>query len=168
MVQMLCRYRAERWGQYWAVLRRGPSRCGPERRLTTIVARNGEAVRLPPTRPDEALIVRVGGLGVAGVERLRTLLFRGALRQAIFKDSQWNLVGETAGDGLLLRVPRWADYPGRFALDSGSPTVAFERRGGFLTGVDSSTELTLSFSALPLTAPAVARGASSQNRRVQR
>jgi hypothetical protein len=169
IVQMFCRYRAERWDEHWAILHRAPSRCGPERHLETVVARNGEAVRLPPSRPDEALLVRVGGLSASETERLRALLARAASRHVYFEDSDWSLVGETAGDGLLLRVPRWADYPNRFAFDSESATVAFERAGGFLTGVDGSTELTLSFSALPLRAPALlgAPGAI-QKRRVQR
>jgi hypothetical protein len=169
MVQMLCRYPAVRWDASWAVLRRRPSRCGHERPLRTVVAGNGEAVRLPPTRSDEALLVRVDGLAVSGVEKLRTLLYRAAMRHFIFQSTYGNIVGATAADGLLLRVPRWADYPGKFALDSESPTVGFERFGGFLTGVDDSTELTLSFSALPLRGSAVLpRFAAAQNRRVQR
>lgn len=153
MVQMLCRYRAVRWDENWAILRRGPSRCGQERQLASVVVGNGEPVRLPATGPNEALLVRVDGLAISGIERLRTLLLRAAGRQVIFDRFSRSLVGETAADGLLLRVPPWADYPGRFKLDSGSPTVAFERHGGLLTGVDDSTELTLSFSALPLERP---------------
>lgn len=155
MVQMLCHYRATRWDEAWAILRRRPDRCGPERHLETVVAANSEVVALPRTRPDEALVVRVDGLAVSGVERLRTFLFRATNRHVLFRNTGWNLVGDTAQDGLLLRVPRWADYPGKFALDSGSPTVAFERVGGFMTGVDSSTKVTLRFYALPLDAPAI-------------
>lgn len=169
MVQMFCRYRAERWDEEWAILHHSSDRCGRERHLETVVTSNGESVRLPPTRPDEALLVRVEGLEISGVERLRTLLFRAANRHVLFRDTLWNVVGDTASDGLLLRVPRWADYPGKFALDSGSPTVGFERVGGRLTGVDASTELTLSFSALPLDRPAILpRAAADQKRRAQR
>jgi hypothetical protein len=158
MVQMLCRYRTAQWDDAWAILRRSPNRCGSERHLSTVVANNAERVPLPRTRPDEALIVRVKGLSVSGLEKLRALLFRATSRHVLFEDSNWSLVGDTAEDGLLLRVPRWADYPGKFALDSGSPTVGFEREGGFLTGIDSSTRLTLSFYALPLDAFAIAPG----------
>jgi hypothetical protein len=166
MVQMFCRYRVEQWDERWAILRRGPNRCGPERRLTSVVAGNGEAVRLPATRPDEALLVRVDGLEVSGIERLRTSLFRGAERSTVLAGHRWNVIAGTAADGLLLRIPRWADYPGKFALDSGTSTVSFERDGGFLTG--GSPELTLAFSALPLDRPAILPAAAAQKRRVQR
>jgi hypothetical protein len=169
MDQMFCRYRAVQWDEAWAILRRSPDRCGRERPLQTVVAGNGQAVRLPTTQENEALFVRVDGLSVSGAERLRTLLFRAANRHVIFGPLLWNMVGATAPDGLLLRVSRWADYPGKFALSSGSPTVAFERVGGFLTGVDGSTKVTLHFYALPLDAPAVMPGAvAAQKRRVQR
>jgi hypothetical protein len=169
MVQMFCRYEVASYDEEWAVLRRRPDRCGRERVLGTVKAGNNEAVALPATRPNEALVVKVDGLQVSGAERLRTFLFRAQNRHVAFSTSAWNIVGDTASDGLLLRVPRWADYPGKFALSADSPTVAFERVGGILTGVDGSTELTLRFSALPLDAPAILPAeAAAQNRRVQR
>jgi hypothetical protein len=169
MVQMLCRYRTAQWDDAWAILRRSPDRCGRERHLRTLVLANGERVPLPRTRADEALIVRVRGLSVSGLEKLRSVLFRATNRHVLFEDSSWSLVGDTAADGLLLRVPGWADYPGKFALDSGSLTVGFERGGGFLTGLDSPTRLTLSFYALPLDASAIAPASrAAQKRRVQR
>jgi len=154
MLQMFCRYRAEEWDERWAILRRSGDRCGRERSLGTVVAANGEAIPLPATMPNEALVVRVHGLGVSGIESLRSFLFRGPGRSTVLAGHSWNVMPGTAADGLLLRVPTWADYPGRFALDSHTKTVSFEREGGFLTDVDGSTKVTLSFSALPLDAPA--------------
>jgi len=168
MVAMLCHYRAVQSSEAWAILRHSPDRCGSERHLETVDTANAEVVSLPRTRPNEALIVHVDGLAVSGIERLRTLLFRATNRHVLFRDTAWNVVGDTAADDLLLRVPHWADYPGKFSLDSGSPSVGFERVGGFLTGVDASTKLTLSFAALPLDAPGVLRADRSQKRRVQR
>jgi hypothetical protein len=126
MVQMLCCYRVEDWDERWAVLRRSSYRCGQERPLRSVVATSGEAVSLPVTRRNEALVVGVDGLGVSDLERLRAFLFRAARRHAIFDHHTWNVIPGTAGDGLLLRVPSWADYPGHFALDSDTETVAFE------------------------------------------
>jgi hypothetical protein len=168
MVRMLCRYRVAQWDKRWAILRHGPDRCGRERRLETVVANNAEGVELPATGPREALIVRVDGLEVSGLERVRAFLFRATNRNVNLNGNIWNMVGETAADGLLLRVPPAADYPGPFALDSGADEVTFLRGPGFLTGVDSSTKLTVSFSALPLGAPAVLPAAEAQKRRVQR
>jgi hypothetical protein len=166
MVQMLCRYRVEDWDKRWAVLRHGADRCGPERPLRTITVAAGERVPLPSTRPNEALLVRVDGLGVSGLERLRALLFRAARRHVLFDHHTWNVIPGTAGDGLLLRVPRWADYPGPFALESTTTRVGFEAEGASLTFGPS--KLTLRFSALPLDAPALLPAAIAQKRRVQR
>lgn len=154
MVAMFCRYRALSWNARWAVLRRGPNRCGPERPLEIVTTGNAEAVSLPPTGRDEALLVRVDGLGITGVERLRNLLFRAARRGVILDGAGWSLVGETAADGLLLRAPRWADYPEPFRLGRVRREVTFVREPGRLTGVTDSTKLTLRFYALPLRARA--------------
>ena len=154
MVAMFCRYRAISWSARIAVLRRGRDRCGPERPLRTVVTGNAVGVRLPATRPDEALLVRVDGLDISGVERLRTMLFRAARRSVTLDGGIWSLVGETAADGLLLRAPRWADYPEPFRLGRVRHELTFLREPGFLTGVDDSTELTLRFYAIPLRGPA--------------
>jgi hypothetical protein len=166
MVQMLCRYRVEDWDDRWAVLRRGEDRCGPERPLGSVDVAAGERARLPATKPDEALLVRVDGLGVSGLERLRAFLFRGARRHALFDDHSWNAIPGTVGDGLLLRIPQWADYPGHYALDGGTTKIGFEAEDATLTfGPD---ELTLHFSALPLDASAILPVAEAQKRRAQR
>ncbi len=169
MVQMFCRYRAVRWDEEWAILRRAPDRCGRERPLGSVEAANAESVRLPRTGPNEALLARVDGLAVDGIEKLRSMLYHAQNRHVLFRTSGWNIVGDTAADSLLLRVPRWADYPGKFSLSSNSPTIGFERVGGFMTGVDDSTRLTIRFYALPLDAPAIESvETTSQKRRVQR
>lgn len=167
MVQMLCRYRVEDWDERWAILRRSHDRCGDERPLETVVVDSGMAVRAPATRRDEALIVRVRGLEVEGSERLRALLFRAAKRTAVLDGQRWNVIPGTAADGLLLRIPKWADYPGEFALGRDAQTVSFGGEEGTLA-VDTE-RLTLSFSALPLDAPATLPPAETpQKRRVQR
>jgi hypothetical protein len=166
MVQMFCRYRTVLWDNEWSVLRRAPDRCGRVRPLGTVETANGESVRLPRTRPNEALLVNVDGLAIEGLgDRLRTMLLHAQNRHVIFSGALWNIVGDTAADGLLLRVPRWADYPGKFALSAESPTVGFEKVPGFLTGVDDSTTLKLHFYAVPLDAPAIeGRRAPAQKR----
>jgi hypothetical protein len=166
MIQMFCRYRVENWDERWAVLRHGADRCGPERPLRSLTVAAGKRVPLPSTRPDEALLVRVDGLGISGLERLRVLLFRGARRHALLDHHSWNVIPGTAGDGLLLRVPAWADYPGHYALDADTTTIGFEAEDASLTFGPS--DLTLHFSALPLDAPALLPAATAQKRRVQR
>jgi hypothetical protein len=136
MVAMLCRFRAA-GGPYgrWLLLRRGPDRCGRERPLTTTRARLGERVTIPPA-PDgaSAVLVRIEGVEVAGLERLRTALYRARLRQVIFDGPRrQRLIPATARDGLLLRVPPAADYPPGFSLDQRSDTLSVQvlgRSGG--------------------------------------
>ncbi|MDX6602838.1 MAG: hypothetical protein QOF13_2040 [Solirubrobacterales bacterium] len=166
IVQMLCRYRVEDWDDRWAVLRHSPDRCGSERPLRSVTVAAGERVTLPATKHDEALLVRVDGLGVSGLERLRAFLFRAARRHAILDRHTWNVIPGTAGDGLLLRIPAWADYPGHYALDSDTTAIGFEAEDASLTFGPS--DLTLHFSALPLDAPAILPVAGAQKRRVQR
>jgi hypothetical protein len=167
MVEMFCRYRVEDWDERWAVLRRSADRCGAERPLGSVAAASGTAVPLPPTRRDEALLVRVDGLEVAGLERLRAFLFRAAKRNTVLDGQTWNVIPGTAGDGFLLRIPTWADYPGKFALDSHTETVSFGGEDATLSfGPD---EVRLSFSALPLDAAAVLPVVrDAQKRRAQR
>jgi hypothetical protein len=166
MVQMFCRYRVENWDERWAVLRHGADRCGPERPLRSLNVAAGERVPLPPTRRNEALLVRVDGLGASGLERLRVFLFRGARRHALLDHHSWNVMPGTAGDGLLLRIPAWADYPGHYALDADTRTIGFEVEDASLAF--GRNDLTLHFSALPLDAPALLPAAAAQKRRVQR
>jgi hypothetical protein len=166
MVQMFCRYRVENWDERWAVLRHGADRCGPERPLRSLNVTAGERVPLPPTRRNEALLVRVDGLGASGLERLRVFLFRGARRHALLDHHSWNVMPGTAGDGLLLRIPAWADYPGHYALDADTRTIGFEAEDASLAF--GRNDLILHFSALPLDAPAVLPAAVAQKRRVQR
>lgn len=166
MVQMLCHYRVEAWSERWAILRHSPDRCLPQRLLRTVTVASGETVNLPRTKPNEALLVRVSGLGVEGLEKLRTLLFRVAKRNAILNGQSWNVIPGTAEDGLLLRIPPWADYPGKFMLGMDAKTVSFGSEDATLSA--GPGRLTLSFSALPLTAPALLPAASAQKRRVQR
>jgi hypothetical protein len=169
MIQMFCRYRAVSWDEEWAILRRSRNRCAAERPLETVTAGNAEAVSLPATRPNEALVVRVEGVSVEGIERLRSFFFRAAGRGVSLDEAAWSLVADTTPDGLLLRVPRWADYPGLFALNGANREVSFTREAGSLTGVDGSTRFTLHFSALPLDAPAILPDERrAQKRRAQR
>jgi hypothetical protein len=169
MLQMFCRYRMVRWDERWAIVRRGRDRCGRERPLGTVSVPNGERVGLPSVGKNEALILRVDGLGVSGVERLRSMLFRATPRTVVVGPQPLSMVGETAADGLLLQAPQWADYPGPFRLGRIEYEIAFARGPGFLTGVGSSTRLTYRFSALRLHGPATeGRLLAAQKRRAQR
>jgi hypothetical protein len=132
MREMLCRFRtaAGPIGR-WALLKRGPDRCGPERALATTRAKQGERVAIPPA-PDRSsvVLVRIDGIQVGGLEKLRTMLYRAHRREVAFTGPRVaRLIPGTAGDGLLLRVPPAADYPPGFALDQRSDTIAADVQG---------------------------------------
>jgi hypothetical protein len=127
MVAMLCRFRpAAAPSGRWLLLRRGPDRCGRERPLSTTRARLGEPVRIPPA-PDAASVVllRIEGVQVTGLERLRTALYRARVRQVTFDGPRRQRLVPATADKLIVRVPPAADYPPGFSLDqrSGSLTV---------------------------------------------
>jgi hypothetical protein len=138
MVAMLCHFRAAA-GPYgrWLLLRRSPGRCGRERPLSTTRARFGEPVTIPPA-PDgsSVVLVRIEGVQITGLERLRTTLYRARIRQATFDGPRrQRLIPATATNGLILRVPAAADYPPGFSLDQLSDTISLRvigRSGGEL------------------------------------
>ena len=80
--------------------------------------------------------MRIEGVQVRSLEKLRTTLYRARLRQASFDGGRrQRLIPATAEDGLLLRVPARADYPTGFGLDQRSNTLAVRilgRTGGDL------------------------------------
>jgi hypothetical protein len=147
MVAMLCHFRTAGGpiGR-WVLLRRSNDRCGPERPLTTARAQLGEPVPIPPA-PDRSsvVLVRIDGVAVAGLEKLRTALYRARVRQVMFDGPRrQRLVPATAADGLLLRVPPRADYPPGFALDQRSNTIAVTVLGR------SGGDLRFRFSSMPI------------------
>jgi hypothetical protein len=124
---MLCHFRADAgpFGR-WLLLRRAPDRCGAERTLVTVRAKLGERVPIPAAPdPDSMVLVRIEGVQVGGLEKLRTALYRARRREvALESPGVHRLIPGTAADGLVLRVPRRADYPPGFAVDQGSGTIA--------------------------------------------
>jgi hypothetical protein len=74
--------------------------------------------------------VRIDGIEVSGLEKLRSALYRGLQRQITFDGGRsYRLVPGTAADGIVLRVPKRADYPGPFALDQATNTVTVNKSG---------------------------------------
>jgi hypothetical protein len=115
----------------WLMLERIAPRCGPERPLKTVRAKLGVAVPVPPA-PDRSslVLVRIDGIQVSGLEKVRTALYRALRRDISFGDGRTNrLIPGTAADGLLLRVPKQADYPKPFGLDQAPNTITLTKSG---------------------------------------
>jgi hypothetical protein len=119
----------------WQVLGRVPDRCGPERSLGTVEAAAGAAVPVPRPSPESVVYVRIGGVGVGGLERVQTFLFHAGSRHATVNGTaRYRLVPETAGDGLLLRGAPGVAETGPFdplpeartlAVDGGDDRVTY-------------------------------------------
>jgi hypothetical protein len=142
-VGFLCHFRAVRTTQHWQVLARAPDRCGEERRIASVETSSGEVVQVPPAGPGEAVIARIHGAGVSGLERARSFLFRARPRflEVNRGQARFRLVPGTAGDGLIMAVPTPLDLPAPFSLSAGAITIAVEGAGD---------ELRVDFYALPL------------------
>jgi hypothetical protein len=127
--EMLCHFRAPTIIGRWVLLDRIAPRCGAPRALATVRAKLGRPAAVPPApNASSVVFVRIDGIAVSGLERLRTALYR-ALPRAITLDGGrvFRLVPGTAADGLVLRVPQRADFPAPFALDQGTNTLTVTR-----------------------------------------
>lgn len=130
-LQIFCRYRQAAAREPWQLLVRAPDRCGASRALATVTARWGEPVGVPaPRRADALVLVRIGGAGVQGLERLQELALRPAGRWISLDGRRHRLVAATASEGLLLVAPRGADYAPPFAMAPDPHEIAVGREGG--------------------------------------
>ncbi len=153
-IAMLCNFRALRTTTRWQVLGRGVDRCGEERRIDSVETSYGEPVEVPSGGPHEAVLARIHGAGVSGLERLRTALFRARFRFAAVNGGAetYRLVPGTATDGLIMSVPPALDFPSPFALSPGARTIELTGAGG---------ELRIDFYALPLRPVSIPKGSIS-------
>ena len=115
----------------WIVLERSAPRCGRERPLAAVDAKLGVPVPVPaPPDTSSVVLVRIDGVDVSGGEKLRALLYRALDRQIVFDGGRvYRLVPQTAGNGLVLRVPKRADYPAPFSLDQATRTMIVGKSG---------------------------------------
>ena len=145
---MLCRFApAITAGQYELLERTGSDRCGAERQLGAVDAAYGEPVEVPRAGPGEAVFVRVDGADPAGVERLRTLLYRSAIRRIGLGAASVRFAASNASEGLLIRAPHRADFPRPWNLAPGVGTISIDSEGGFAS---SRPELRYEFYAVPI------------------
>jgi hypothetical protein len=151
--ELLCRYHALYATADFAVAGLGPDRCGAPRLLQTVHADWGQAVAVPPAAGADSLVfVRIGGVGVGGLEFVRSLLWRPSPRYVYLDGgAPHRLVPGTAADGLPLSAPAGADFPAPFNLVPGATTIAVtsgsQTHGG-------GEPVTYSFYSEPIARPA--------------
>jgi hypothetical protein len=146
MRAILCHFHA-RGGPLgrWILLERSAPRCGRERPLATVKAKLGVPAPVPAA-PDanSAVFVRIDGIEVKGLEKVRTTLYRALQRQIAFDGGRsYRLVPGTARNGIVLRVPKGADFPAPFALDQATNTITVTKSG-------RRGDLTLRFFSMPV------------------
>jgi hypothetical protein len=156
VVSMICNYDELRATGSWEVLRRVDDRCGVQRPLVTVKGRLGDKIPIPTGNSHEMVLARVQGVQVSGRERLRAFLYRARERFVAINGITWRFVPGTAADGLLLRMPRKADWssPYGFAgltnISAGNANVlAFYGRNP-KDSQHIDRELTISFYAMPI------------------
>jgi hypothetical protein len=123
MLSLLCHFKEIGRGGQWQALARIPDRCGKPRLLGTVHSDAGDVVHVPPAPPGDVLVAQIHGLQVHNGERLKTLFTRAADRSLAINDAvTFRVVPDTLTDGLILDVPRYADYraPFNFSLDVGT------------------------------------------------
>jgi hypothetical protein len=117
---LLCRYvplRAQ--GRRWLVLGRAENRCGAPKLVGSVRAAWNERVGIPrATGPDQMLFVRVSGVAVGGLERLRSLAYKAHERRVTFDgERKHRLVPGTAANGFAAARAR-----SRWSCPGCSPT----------------------------------------------
>lgn len=132
---VLCNFAPLFTDERWQVLGRLPaSRCGAPRVIDTVEAAAGAPAEVPEPKPGQVVFVRIGGVGVGGLERVQTALFHADSRHATINgDTRVRLVPETAGDGLLLRAAPGVVEPGPFDPVPEAATLAVEGGADHLT-----------------------------------
>lgn len=149
MIELLCRYRQVAAEGQWQALARVPDRCGRSRRLGLVSASTGQPVAVPsPPGAPGLVVVRIHGLEVSGLERVRTFFYRAHDRRVQLDGHDYRLVPGTAADGLPLRATPGVDYAGPFAVAPQSATINTEVVGG------GSRRVTYEFRAVPMTTSA--------------
>jgi hypothetical protein len=144
---LLCDFKPVIVAQPYVLEERTADRCGEPRPVGTATAGFGEAVPVPRARPGEALFARVEGAAPSGPERIRSALYRAAIRRINLDGVDYRFMARNAEDGLLLEAPRSADLPRPFTLAPDAHEVTVETDGGLLAG---DGPITFEFYAVPI------------------
>ena len=130
---LLCGYEPVITSEAYQLIERGDNRCGEERALGSVTAAYGETVPVPEARSSEAVFARIDGAAAGGIEKLRALAFKPAVREIEFNLGSARLPAANAVNGLLLQAPAAADFPEPFRLAPGTERLSVDSEGGFAT-----------------------------------
>jgi hypothetical protein len=119
------------------ILSRIPDRCGEPEPVGTASAQPGEPVEVPQAGPDEIIVMRLSGMEIEGLEKLKSLLWKPPIRTAILNEGQvtYRLVpGTTSNDMVVSRSPSLTGKGGfeqlpevkQIAIEGVSRTIGFK------------------------------------------
>jgi hypothetical protein len=124
MLSLLCHFREIGRGGQWQALARIPDRCGKPRLLGTVHSDGADIVPVPAAPRGAVLIAQIHGLQIHNREPLETLFARAADRSLVINGAAtFRVVPDTLTDGLILDVPRYADYAAPFNLNLAVSTI---------------------------------------------
>ena len=127
---LLCRYYELRTTLKWQVLARGGNRCSRPGLIASVRAGWGQPVTIPPLADaHSAIYVRIHGVAVAGLERLRAFFYKPYERHIRLDGASRWLVAATAGDGLVIRAAPSVDFTPPFAVAPNPRTIAVTKQG---------------------------------------
>ena len=147
MLSLLCHFTEIEHSGEWQTLARAADRCGKPSTLAVIHSSLGHTITLPSPPEDAVMVAAIDGVQVAGWERLETLLTRAQPRYVTVNgrgDLTFRVPPGTAADGLILWVPKYADYAAPFNLNMDPHTLRVTIDG------HSSGAITVRLSAIPI------------------
>ena len=143
-IERLCRYREVDADGGWQLLADTGRACGVPQPISTVTARPGESVTVPPAPgPDDIVAVRVHGIGQSLTARLRSVLWKAPISRVMLDGFGYRLVPGTAPDGLVLSVPSAVQGSAPFAFGPPIKTISINAPAG-------GGPLTYEFVAIPL------------------
>jgi hypothetical protein len=157
-LEVFCRFEQLRATEKWQVLARTSDRCGSPRVLARVETATEAAVDVPRPGRGELVAVRIAGFDTAGLERVRSLLYKPYDHVVVYDDgSGARIAPSLASAPHLLRVDPGVDYgPGwRMGLDV--RTLTFRIGKGGIVGSPSyvARPITVEFLAIPVARPGV-------------
>ncbi len=156
---ILCRYRELHTTPMVDVLARSAQRCSDPTLLAVVRADWGQSVAVPaPPTNHSMVLVRIGGVSVAGFEQIRGLLYKPRLRYLVLDGIPHRLIVGTAGDGLPLRAAPGMDFRAPFNIATGSTMIAVTKDAQEPTG---GRPITFSFYVQSFTAGPQATAAAA-------
>jgi len=120
---MVCEYGQQVAAIGWQVLARTPSRCGPERLLSSVMAQAGQDVPIPAAPSPEDMVVARVHVPTPLAERVRTLLYKPRnLPEVVLSNGYgYRIPAALLAGPLMTRAPAtlgWIDYAGGFQFDT--------------------------------------------------